>query len=76
MIVLSTTLRFVQEMRSTVAAQALSKMVHSSAHVLRDGLEQVLDVTNLVPGDIVKLSAGSIIPGDIRLLISRDLFVS
>ena len=73
---MSTSLRFIQEMRATVAAQALANMVHSTVRVLRDSLEQGVDVKELVAGDVIKLSAGDIVPGDVRLLTSRDLFIS
>jgi Mg2+-importing ATPase len=78
MVFLSTILRFWQEFRSNKAAEELKSMVRSTAAVLRADMErpQELPVPTLVPGDIVYLSAGDMIPADMRLLTARDLFVS
>jgi len=78
MILLSTLLRFWQEFRSNKAAEELKAMVTSTAAVLRAGMErpQELPISTLVPGDIVYLSAGDMIPADTRLLAAKDLFVS
>ena len=82
MVSLSSLLRFWQEYRSNKAADALKAMVRTTATVLRR--EQVgqaprlreVPMDELVAGDIVQLSAGDMIPADIRLLESRDLFIS
>lgn len=74
MVVLSTVIRFVQEHRSTRAAEALKAMVGNTATVLRE-VPRELPIRRLVPGDIVLLSAGNMIPADCRLLGSRDLFI-
>jgi Mg2+-importing ATPase len=76
MIVLSVFLAFVQERRSDRAAQSLQKLVQTSAIVLREGKENQVTVDALVPGDILILAAGSIIPADVRLLTTKDFFVS
>ncbi|MGA2508481.1 MAG: HAD-IC family P-type ATPase, partial [Chitinispirillaceae bacterium] len=76
MIVLSVALAFVQERRSNKAAQSLQKLVQTSAIALRDGAETQVTVDLLVPGDVLSLAAGSIIPADIRLLSVKDFFVS
>jgi len=78
MILLSTLLRFWQEFRSNKAAEELKAMVTSTAAVLRAGMDrpQELPISDLVPGDIVYLSAGDMIPADVRLLAAKDLFVS
>jgi P-type Mg2+ transporter len=89
MIVLSAGLRFWQEMKSQVQAESLRKLVHNEATVLRvegkdverkpnelDRLASDIPTRELVPGDIVKLSAGDMIPADLRLLESRDMFVT
>jgi len=76
MIVLSVFLGFFQERRSDKAAQSLQKLVQTSAIVLRDGIEVQVTIDQLVPGDVVALAAGSIIPADIRLLSTKDFFVS
>jgi Mg2+-importing ATPase len=78
MILLSTLLRFWQEFRSNKAAQELKAMVSSTAAVLRSGMDrpQEIPISTLVPGDIVYLSAGDMVPADLRLLTAKDLFVS
>ncbi|BAV65318.1 magnesium-translocating P-type ATPase [Sphingobium cloacae] len=82
MITLSVILRFWQEYRSSRAAEALQAMVTTTATVLRrapsDGepTPREVPVRDLVVGDIVQLGAGDMIPADVRLLESKDLFVS
>jgi P-type Mg2+ transporter len=78
MVLLSTLLRFWQEYRSNKAAEKLKAMVTSTAAVLRAGMErpQEIPISHLVPGDIVYLAAGDMIPADVRLLSAKDLFVS
>jgi len=76
MVVLSVALRFIQEARADAAAAKLKAMIHVTATVIRDGAEKELPLRDLVPGDIVKLSAGDMIPADVRVLSAKDLFVS
>jgi len=76
MVVLSVALRFFQEARADAAAAKLKAMIHVTATVLRDGNAREIPLRDLVPGDIIKLSAGDMIPGDVRVLSSKDLFVS
>ena len=76
MVVLSVTLRFIQEARADQAAAKLKAMIHVTATVLRDGTPQEMPLRDLVPGDVVKLAAGDMIPGDVRVLSAKDLFVS
>ncbi|RON50196.1 magnesium-translocating P-type ATPase [Pseudomonas frederiksbergensis] len=82
MVSLSSLLRFWQEYRSAKSAEALKAMVRTTATVLRrehkDGkpLLREVPMRDLVAGDIVQLSAGDMIPADIRLIESRDLFIS
>ncbi len=76
MVVLSVTLRFIQEARADHAAAKLKAMIHVTATVLRDGTPQEMPLRDLVPGDVVKLAAGDMIPGDVRVLTAKDLFVS
>ncbi|MBL7736949.1 MAG: magnesium-translocating P-type ATPase [Chitinophagaceae bacterium] len=77
MVLVSALLRFVQEYRSNAAAEKLKSMVKTTATVLRKftGKKEV-SISQLVPGDIVYLSAGDMIPADCRILQSKDLFVS
>lgn len=82
MVTLSGLLRFWQEFCTNKAAQALKSMVRTTATVLRrESVQQApqkqeVDITSLVPGDIIYLSAGDLVPADVRLLDSRDLFIS
>ncbi|MFJ2365960.1 magnesium-translocating P-type ATPase [Pseudomonas sp. NPDC087697] len=82
MVSLSSLLRFWQEHRSAKSAEALKAMVRTTATVLRReqmGMKPKLrevPMRELVAGDIVQLSAGDMIPADIRLIESRDLFIS
>jgi Mg2+-importing ATPase len=76
MVALSVGLRFLQEARADAAAARLKAMIHVTATVLRDGEPREVPLRDLVPGDIIKLSAGDMIPGDVRVLASKDLFVS
>jgi len=75
LVLISGGIRFVQELRSDKATTNLSKMIVNTATVIRDGLEQELPIDDLVVGDLVKLSAGDMIPADIILFESRDFFV-
>jgi len=81
MVALSTLMRFVQEARSQRAAEALRSRVGNKATVLRRGRDGTpheieLPVEQLVPGDMIKLAAGDMIPADLRLLVAKDLFVN
>lgn len=78
MVLLSSLMRFIQEMRSAKASEALKKMVKNSVSIYRAESENSIEVniTNIVPGDVVYLSAGDMIPADIRIIESKDLFVS
>jgi Mg2+-importing ATPase len=75
MVVLGVSLRFVQETRADTAAAKLKAMISVTATVVRDGHPKEVPLQQLVPGDIVRLSAGDMIPGDVRLLAAKDLFV-
>ncbi|MCS6960011.1 MAG: magnesium-translocating P-type ATPase [Pseudanabaenaceae cyanobacterium SKYGB_i_bin29] len=82
MVLVSGFLRFFQEYRSTQAAEKLKAMVSTTATVIRRdrldtrGTRREVPLSELVPGDIVALSAGDMIPADVRLLSAKDLFVS
>jgi Mg2+-importing ATPase len=77
MIVLSSGIRFIQETRSNKAAASLRAMIHTTCRVIRDNGEQItIPVSGIVPGDIVLLAAGDIIPADARVLESKDLYLS
>jgi Mg2+-importing ATPase len=81
MVLLSVTLGFLQEHRSNKAADALRRMVLTTVSVRRRGEGAAQDhvdieIDQIVPGDIVLLSAGDMIPADLRLISAKDLFVN
>jgi len=76
MVVLSVGLSYILDRRSSRAVETLGKRVQSRTRVLRDGVESEIKITDVVPGDIVLLQAGSIIPADVRLLAAKDFFLS
>jgi len=76
MILLSVGLSYVLDHRSGRAVESLGKRVQSRTLALRDGRETEIKISEIVPGDIVILQAGSIIPADLRLLTVKDFFVS
>ncbi len=76
MVAISGILRFVQETRSGNAAEKLSEMIRTTVLVEREGGLKEIPIEDLVVGDIVKLSAGDMIPADIRIFNAKDLFVS
>lgn len=82
MVILSTAFAFIQEYRSSLAAEKLRTMVRTTASVSRrlqsslSGVTMEVYLVQLVPGDIVHLSAGDMIPADLRLIAAKDLFVN
>ena len=76
MVVLGVVLRFFQEMRADNAAEKLKAMVSNTATVVRDGKEQELSLKLLVPGDIIRLASGDMVPADVRVLSAKDLFLN
>jgi Mg2+-importing ATPase len=75
-VLMSVTLDFVQAYRAGRAAEQLALQVAVTATVLRDGQARELPVAELVPGDVVLLSAGSLIPADAQVLEADDFFVN
>src|SRR5664279_4001320 len=75
MVVLGVALRFVQEARADTAAAKLKAMISVTATVFRDGKVREITLSELVPGDIVRLAAGDMIPADVRILSCKDLFI-
>ena len=76
MILLSIGLSYILDRRSSNAVEALGKRVQSHISVMRDSKEIEIPMSDVVPGDIVLLHAGSIIPADLRLISSKDFYVS
>jgi Mg2+-importing ATPase len=75
MVLLALSLRLIQETKADNAAAKLKAMIKVTATVIRDGGPKEIPLRELVPGDIVKLSAGDMIPGDVRLIAAKDLFI-
>lgn len=75
LVLTSTFLEFFEEYRSNKAAQKLKELVATTTSVIRNGKEIKIPIREVVIGDIVKLSAGSMIPADLRIIDSKDLYV-
>jgi len=75
LVAVSGTIRFVQEMKSDKAASNLSSLIVNTATVIRDGEQMEVPIEDLVVGDIIKLSAGDMLPADALLLETRDFFI-
>ncbi len=76
LILLSGIVAFVQNTRSDAAAAKLSGMILKMTHVWRDGALCEIPTEEIVPGDIVRLSAGDMLPADVRFLTTKDTFVA
>jgi P-type Mg2+ transporter len=76
MLMVSVILDFIQEYKSGKAAEKLSQMVKTTVAVFRNSKLKEVNIKEIVPGEIVYLSAGAIIPGDLRLISSKDLFIN
>ncbi len=75
-VIISTLISFIQEERSDAATAKLLNMVSNTTAALRDGHYVEIPIEDLVVGDIVRLSAGDIIPADLRVISAKDLFLS
>jgi len=73
-VLMSVVLDFYQEHKAGRAVEKLLERVAITATVLRDGVKREVKVSNIVPGDIILLSAGDIVPADARVIASKDLF--
>ena len=76
MVFLSVILNFYQETKAGIAADKLKAIIHTKTTVLRGGVKQEVLSKFIVPGDIIFLYSGTIIPGDVRLITSKDLFIN
>ncbi|ORX99356.1 magnesium-translocating P-type ATPase [Basidiobolus meristosporus CBS 931.73] len=77
MVILSVALRSVQEFKSEIAAQSLKDLVNNKCTVERgDVAEYEVPFEEIVPGDWIKLRAGDLVPADLQLILSKDLFIS
>ena len=75
LIIISTLLEFIEVYRSNNAAEKLKELVETTSTVIRNGKKVKIPVKEVTIGDIVILSAGDMIPADIRLIESKDLYV-
>ena len=66
---------FVQEEKSNSAAQKLQNMISNRIDVIRNGSSMEIDIEDAVPGDVVKLASGDMLPGDVRFIETKDLFI-
>ncbi len=76
MVTISGGLRYIQERKSSKEAENLKSLVKTTCTVSRNSQKQEIDMRDLLPGDIVLLSAGDMIPADLMVISSKDLFVS
>ena len=74
-IIISSLISFFQQASSDKAVQKLKKMISNKIYVIRNGNEESIDDEEIVLGDIVKLSSGDMLPGDVRFLETKDLFL-
>lgn len=75
LIIVSTLLEFIEEFRSNNAAEKLKELVETTAIVIRNGKEKKVPLKEVTIGDTVILSAGDMIPADVRIIESKDLYV-
>lgn len=75
LIIVSTLLEFIEEFRSNNAAEKLKELVETTAIVIRNGKEKKVSLKEVTIGDTVILSAGDMIPADVRIIESKDLYV-
>lgn len=76
MFVLSGLLKFVQDFKARKTCEKLNDIVNTTAAVVRNNQKSEIDMEEIVPGDIIYISAGDMVPADMRLLSARDLFVT
>ena len=76
MVLISVGLSSIQEERSGRAVEKLQAMVRTTVNVMRDGKDSEIPLAQIVPGDVVVLDAGTLVPADLRLVATKDFFVS
>ncbi|MEM2112164.1 MAG: cation-transporting P-type ATPase, partial [Candidatus Bathyarchaeia archaeon] len=74
-VLMSVILDFYQESKAEKAAEILKEKVATTATVLRDGVKREVKISMIVPGDIIYLSAGDMVPADAQVIAAKDLFV-
>jgi len=76
MIILSGAIKLFQEGRSSKSSEKLKQMIKTTTAVKRNGLIKERSIEEVLPGDIIKLSAGDMIPADLRIISAKDLFIT
>ncbi|MBP5256790.1 MAG: magnesium-translocating P-type ATPase [Mycoplasma sp.] len=76
MIILSGAIKLFQEGRSSKASEKLKQMIKTTTAIKRNDVIKELPIEEVLPGDIIKLSAGDMIPADIRIITAKDLFIT
>lgn len=76
LVIISSLVAFIQSERSNQAAEKLSKMISNKVTVIRDNMTKTVSFDDIVAGDIIKLSAGDMIPADVRFITTKDAFVA
>ena len=76
LVIISSLIKYIQENKSNKASEKLKNMIKTTATVIRNGFKKEVDIRDLVVGDIIYLSAGDIIPADLRIIESKDLFIA
>jgi len=76
MVLLSVSLNFYQERKANKAAEKLTERITTTATVLRDGVKKECKLSEIVPGDVIFLSAGDMVPADSRLVTARDFHIN
>ncbi|OGG01460.1 magnesium-translocating P-type ATPase [Candidatus Gottesmanbacteria bacterium RBG_16_52_11] len=76
MVIMSAVLNFYQEHQANIAARKLKNTVAHTSCVLRDGIADEIPAVNIVPGDVLKLNAGDMIPADARIVQAKDLYIN
>ena len=74
-VLISGIISFIQSEKSNSAAKKLRNMISNKIDVIRNGKNEVINIEEAVPGDIVKLASGDMLPGDVRFLEAKDLFI-
>ena len=76
MVLLSISLNFYQERKASKAAEKLTERISTTATVMRDGVKRECKLSEIVPGDVVFLSAGDMVPADSRVVIAKDFHIN
>ncbi|MCR4634366.1 MAG: magnesium-translocating P-type ATPase [Erysipelotrichaceae bacterium] len=74
-VTISSATSFIQSQKSDAAAKALQQMIVTKVNVVRQGMKKQISIEDCLPGDLVILGSGDLIPGDVRFIETKDLFV-